>query len=403
MLRRGGAGSGLSERLAFFDREVEFEPSGVIYVHAVSVGEVFLALKLIKTWQAEGENRPFLLVPTTATGHALAVAQAPENVRVIYSPLDFSFLIRRVFKRYEPEIVILIESELWPVMISECARQKIPLALVNARLSPRSGRRLRKLRKIIRPLLSQFALVALPEESDRSRWRELGVPSAVLQVTGNIKFDQAETTVPRKREDFLAMIEAFGCERPVVMALSTFAGEEEWLGEIFLSLDEPVLPVIVPRHAERRKEVTEAIERKVGRLSILRSNWRQPAGDEVFVIDSTGELRDWTALASVAVVGKSFYAKGGQNPAEAIMAKVPVICGPHMANFEPLVSELRAAGGILMVENAEQLTQALRDLLRNPELRKKQTTAAIVVLEKHRASLTRTVALLREIVEKKSS
>ena len=382
MWRRGGRGSGLPERLGIYDRDPEFEKAGGVYLHAVSVGEVLLALKVMEKWREETGDH-FVLVPTTATGMAVAREKAPEWVRVIYAPLDFGFLIRRVMKRFEPRLVVTVESELWPHLINETHRLGIPLGLLNARLSPRSARRLRKMRRVVSPFLALLDRVGVPEEGDLDRWAEIGVRREALRCAGNVKFDPAGAALPRKRKEFAEMLSAFPA-KPVGMAVSTFAGEEEYLEAAFREAG--YQPVIVPRHAERRAEVVAALPGPV----VLRSRFRSPEGEATFVIDSTGELRDWTAHAEVAVIGKSFFEEGGQNPSEAILAGVPVICGPHMANFEPLVSELQEAGGIKMVAGRDELMAALRKL--DPE----QPGAARRVLEKHQGAVARTVALFSD-------
>lgn len=382
MWRRGGWGSGLTERLGIYDREAEKERCGGVYIHAVSVGEVLLALKLIEKWKEETDDH-FVLVPTTATGMAVACENAPEGVRVVYAPLDFSFLIRRVLNRFDPRVVIMVESELWPNLIYQTHRKGIPLGLMNARLSPRSGRRLGKFKSLVQPFLGLLDHVGVPEKEDVIRWQEIGVRTDATTVTGNVKFDSDGAARPKKRDEFAAMLSQFP-KKPIAMAVSTFAGEEEYLSEAFCAVG--TLPVIVPRHAERREEVKAALDGEV----ILRSQFEKPEADEVFVIDSTGELRDWTAHADVVVIGKSFFEKGGQNPSEAIMAEVPVICGPHMANFEPLVSELKAAGGIRMVESREELESALTELLADSS---DQTQAALAVLSKHDGAMLRTIEM----------
>lgn len=380
MWRRGGKGSGLLERLAIYNRDAEFEKVDGIYVHAVSVGEVLLALKVIAQWREETGDH-FVLVPTTATGMAVARERAPDSVRVIYAPLDFGFLIRRVMKRFEPRLVVMVESELWPNLISQVHRLGIPLGLMNARLSPRSGRRLEAFRAVVSPFLSLLDRVAVPEKEDVERWERIGVPSESLACVGNVKFDPSAASLPVKRDEFAQMLAAFP-EKPVAMAVSTFAREEEFLDEAFREAG--FQSVIVPRHAERRDEVVEALAGKV----ILRSRFKGPESDETFVIDSTGELRDWTAHADVVVIGKSFFEEGGQNPSEAIMAGVPVICGPKMANFEPLISELKEAGGIEMVSNREELLRALR------QVDEGQVEAARKVLDKHTGAVKRSVVFL---------
>jgi 3-deoxy-D-manno-octulosonic-acid transferase len=382
MLRRDGWGSGLLERIGVYDRDPEFEREGGVYLHAVSVGETLLALKLIERWRDLTDDH-FVLVPTTATGMAVAREKAPADVRVVYAPLDFGFLIRRIMKRLSPRVVVMVESELWPNLIDQTHRLGIPIGLMNARLSPRSGRRLKKFQTLVSPFLSLLDKVGVPEEGDLERWQSIGVRLDAAVLTGNVKFDPSGASLPQKRPEFAEMLAAFP-RSPVAMAVSTFSGEEEYLADAFREVG--ALSVIVPRHAERREEVAGALDGKV----VFRSRWSTPKGGEVFVIDSTGELRDWTAHAEVVVIGKSFFEKGGQNPSEAILAGVPVICGPNMANFEPLVSELKSAGGIRMVEDREQLLRALRELLTDAS---GQVEAARKVLDKHDGAMERTIRL----------
>lgn len=381
MLRRNGWGSGLLERIGIYGRDAEFERPGAVYIHAVSVGEVLLALKVITKWREETGDH-FVLVPTTATGMAVAREKASEDVRIIYAPLDFGFLIRRVMRRLEPRVVLMVESEIWPNLIYETHRLGIPIGLMNARLSPRSGRRLKKFQSIVGPFLELLDHVGVPEEVDLIRWQEIGVREKAAVLTGNVKFDPSGVALPEKRPEFSAMLERFP-QRPVVIAVSTFPGEEEYLDDVFR--ESGYQSVIVPRHAERRTEVAEALNGNV----ILRSQFQQPLGGESFVIDSTGELCDWTAHADVVVIGKSFFAEGGQNPSEAILAEVPVICGPNMLNFEPLVTELKEAGGICMVASREELLSALRKIPRG------QVKKARAVLEKHNGAMAKTIALFR--------
>ncbi len=386
MGRRGGWGSGLAERVGVYGRDAEFEKVDGIYIHAVSVGEVLLALKVIETWREETGDH-FILVPTTATGMAVAREKTSGRdwIRVIYAPLDFGFLIRRVMKRFEPRLVVMVESELWPHLIEQTHRLGIPLGLMNARLSPRSGRRLERLRAIVSPFLALLDRVAVPERGDLGRWERIGVRSEALVCTGNVKFDPSGSVLPQKRPEFAQILAAFP-RKPIAMAVSTFTGEEEFLDAVFREAG--FQSVIVPRHAERRDEVVTALGGRV----ILRSRFHPPRDDETLVIDSTGELRDWTAHADIVVIGKSFRAVGGQNPTEAILAGIPVICGPRMDNFEPLVSELRAAGGIIMVHDREELLAALRNPLPG------QAEAASRSLAKHTGAVRNTVAFLSRSV-----
>lgn len=387
MVRRGGWGSGLAERIGIYNRDPESEKQGAVYVHAVSVGEVLLALKLIEAWRAQTGDH-FILVPTTATGMEVAREKAPDFVRLIYAPIDFPFLLRRAFSRFSPRAIVLMESELWPNLILQATKMSIPIGIANARLSPRSRKRLLKLKSLVSPLLAKLDHIGIPEKEDVARWQSIGASPEATVVTGNVKFDPQGAPAPEGRVDFTDMLAAFG-QKKIVMAVSTFAGEEEFFAQTFLKVV-GALPVIVPRHAERREEVKKAIESSTGSAVILRSQFSKPQGNEVFVIDSTGELRNWTAHADVVVIGKSFISRGGQNPAEAIQAGVPVICGPHMANFEPLVTELKSAHAIQMAESARELELAIRSALEAPA---EFTDPSTQVLLKHEGAVARTIAL----------
>lgn len=396
MLKRGGFGTGLLERVGIYNEPLDFEPSGVVYVHAVSVGEVLIALKLIAAWQAEYPEDQFVLAPTTATGHAVARDAAPTNVRVIYSPIDFPWVVEKMLNRFEPRQIVLIESEVWPNLLAMAAKRHIPITVGNARLSARSERRYQKVGCLVKPIFALFDKVGVPEEADKQRWQSIGVPAESLVVTGSIKFDQSGAASAQKRPEFQKMIDGFGPGRPVVMALSTHAGEEKLIAEAVQSLGSNALCVIVPRHAERRAEVKADLA-SLGYQVVLRSDFKVPAslGNACFVIDSTGEMRDWTALASVAVIGKSFLGKGGQNPTEAIAAGVPVITGPDMSNFEPLVSMLKKANGIVSVASADRLPAALEQILKGEHRSPTMLDDARNVLELHQGATQRTVHALR--------
>ena len=395
MAKRGGIGSGLLERFSWFEEQAEFEKQGVVYIHAVSVGEVLIAIKLIKEWLVQYPDERILLVPTTATGNAVAKEHAPEGVRVIYSPLDFSFIVTRVINRFQPKQIILMESEIWPNLLNVARKMKIPVSIANARLSARSEGRYQKLGFMLKPLLEMISMLCAQDEGDQQRWVNVGVDESKVVVTGSVKFDQSGAVKPQQREGFSAMLDTVGggANVPVVMAISTHAGEEAWIAEALSSRKNDLLLVIAPRHAERRSEVKLDLE-GVGYSVMLRSE--NLSQSDCLIIDSTGELRDWTAHADVVIVGKSILGKGGQNPTEAMAAGVPVIVGPFMRNFEPLVSDLKSQGGVTEIITEKELEQAVMDLLGNADLRSKQTVAAKEVLKSHQGATIRTVEVLRK-------
>lgn len=397
MLRRGGLDTRLGERLACYAEAPDFEPSGAVHVHAVSVGEAMLALKLIREWLQHQPQRRFVLATGTATGHAVATAAGLDAVRVTYAPLDFPGMVRRYLDRFEPAQVVLVEGEVWPQLMLACRRRGVPVSLVNARMSPRSAARYRRFAPLIRPLFEMLNAVAVQDEADVPVWHHLGLPEPRIHVTGSLKIDPGSGPAPARREEFSKLLAAFavaGVPRAVILAASTHAGEEAWLAEAIRQAAPAALPVIVPRHAERRAQVAADLA-KAGFGVVLRSAWQPPSDPAAacLVIDSTGELRDWTAHADLVLIGKSFLATGGQNPCEAIQAGKPVICGPHMENFEPLATQLTAAAAWLRTTTREDLADAIRRAL-DPAAAAGLSARASRVLERHHGATRRIVALL---------
>ena len=395
MLKRGGFGTRLGERAAIHTTPLEFEPCGAVHVHAVSVGEAMLGLKLIREWLKREPERRFVLATGTATGHAVATSAGIPGLRVTYAPLDFPSMVRRYLNRFEPSQLVLIEGEVWPHHLLACRKRGIPVSLVNARMSPRSARRYRKFAPWLRPVFPQLDAVAVQEADDAEIWRHLGVKQERIHHTGSLKFDPGSGAHPAKRPEFHRMLAAFGNDRPVVLAASTHAGEDAWIAAAIREAAPQALPVLVPRHAERRAEVKQELLRAGFRVA-LRSEAAgltdaKEAG--VFVIDSTGELRDWTAHADVVVIGKSFLATGGQNPSEAILAGKPVVFGPHMENFEPLASRLVSAQGAVRVPDQPALTAAIRDAL-DPSLAAAMSRKAAQILASHDGATRRIIELL---------
>ncbi len=395
MLKRGGFGSALNERIAIYTREVEFEPSGAVHLHAVSVGETVLALKLLREWQSAHPNTRFVLATGTSTGHDLATKAAVPGLRVTYSPLDFPWMIRSYLNRFQPAQVVLIEGEIWPNFLRICEKRSIPVGLANARVSPRSARRFLKAAPLLRPFFSRLSAVCLQEENHRQLWESLGVAPENIHLTGSLKFDPQSAAAPARREDFSEMLAAFGKGKPVILAASTFPGEEALIASAILAAAPEALPVIVPRHAERRTEVFETLT-KSGLNPILRSTFRQPTSgeDNVFIIDTTGELATWTSHADVVVIGKSFLSTGGQNPAEAILARKPLVFGPHMENFQPLAADLVAAEAALVATGEAELSRAIRSAL-TPAEATSLSEKAMAVLARHDGATRRHLDVLQ--------
>ncbi len=396
MLRRGGFGTRLGERAALYSTPPDFEPCGAVHVHAVSVGETMLALKLIRAWRERDPKQTFVLATGTATGHQVGTQSGIDHLRVTYAPLDFPSMVRRYLNRFEPTKLVLIEGEAWPHLLLACHRRSIPVALVNARMSPRSARRYRRFAAWVRPVYRLLDAVAIQEREDSSIWRDLGVPAERIQHTGSLKFDPGTGEPPTRRAEFQELLDRFGKSRPVVLAASTHAGESAWIAQAVRDATADATIAIAPRHAERRQQVKEELE-QAGFQVALRSQKDSLPDDlsgRVLVIDSTGELRDWTAHADAVVIGKSFLSTGGQNPSEAIRAGKPVIFGRHMENFEPLASRLVTNQGALVANDRKELANAILNAL-NPQSSFLFARNAGQVLQTHEGATQRIINLLQ--------
>lgn len=403
MLRRGKYADSFGQRLGFYDRETRRRISGGLHswMHAVSVGEVLIALKLAATMKTEEPSLRLVLTTTTTTGFAIARSQAQDWIEVLYTPLDFWPVMRAAFALIRPTRIILVEAEVWPNLAAFAHQRKIPLALVNARLSPRSESRFQRFKSIVRPVFRMLDLICVQEPEDVARWESLGVEPDRIQQVGSIKYDLAD--LPPSTLDPRALLQGFGIdrERPILLGGSTHQGEEEILGGVFLELRREfpdLFLIIAPRHVERTKEIAAQL-RRLGLEPICRSEIESRGEEDFdcFILDTTGELRAWYAVATLAFIGKSLGARGGQNPVEAIVADRPVIFGPHMENFARLSHSLVEKGGALAVTEAAGLTKAAARLLRSPPLQEEMVAAARKVLDAHRGATKRTADLLKAL------
>jgi 3-deoxy-D-manno-octulosonic-acid transferase len=396
MFRRGGYREKFGQRLAIYDRHLRAKLywKKPIWLHAVSVGEVMIALKLARQIRALQDDQHFVLTTTTTTGFAFANRNAPDWIDVMYSPLDFWPIMRRAFETIRPRKILLVEAEIWPNMVAEANARKIPIALVNARLSARSEKRFRTFRNLVAPTFRLLDLVCVQNAQDIAKWKALGVEETRIKRFGSIKYDPEDIRIDPKLAP--AVLAGFGLEnRTVILGGSTHSGEEKILGEVFRALRRDfvdLLLVIAPRHTERTAAVLNELKEMDFQVA-LRS--QPPAVDpflNCLLIDTTGELAHWYATATLVFVGKSLIARGGQNPAEAILAGKPVLFGPHMENFQMLADSLVAQGGAVQISSATELRRVMTHLLANPEEREKIVGKARQVLETHRGATARTAA-----------
>jgi 3-deoxy-D-manno-octulosonic-acid transferase len=403
LLRRGNYRHGFGQRFGVYGREVQARLASrrCTWIHAVSVGEVAIALKLSAKLQELDPEFFCVLTTTTTTGFAFANQEAGEGMEVLYSPLDFWPIMRRAYAVIRPIRVILVEAEVWPNLAAEARGRGLPLALVNARLSQRSERRFRRFRSLIAPTFRCLDLVCVQEAEDVERWEALGVPRERIQHVGSIKYDPAETTV--NPETPLQVLRSFGIDgdRPILFGGSTHAGEEEVLGEIFQKLrsDFPALTLIVaPRHVERAGEIRTRLTR-LGLNVRLRSEAgaARTLPPDCILLDSTGELQNWYAVATIVFVGKSLTARGGQNPVEPILAGKPVLFGPHMENFSALAQALVANEAAIQIHDPNSLQEKIAWLLRDRDAALRLVANAQAVLARHSGATGRTALFVQQL------
>jgi len=376
MLRRGGYRKNFLQRVGVFSPATRRSLAARrrIWLHAVSVGEIYVALRFTEEFRRVVPGSSFVVTTTTSTGHRVASAGLSADDVLLYFPVDFPSVVRRVLRVVNPAALILTECELWPNLIRLAAAGGIPVFLINGRISDKSFRGYRALRMFFGPVLRSMDLLLAQSREDQRRLAAIGADPRRIHVLGTAKYDVPGPGPEREREG-RAVLRAAGIDPQdaVLVGGSTWPGEEEILLRLLRRLA-PVLPglrlVLVPRHAERRREV-ESVITAHGCACVRRSELRggaPRAGDpsDVLLVDTTGELVNFYACATAIFVGKSLTSRGGQNIIEPALFGKPIVVGPHTGNFAAVVADFLAADAIVQVRDAVELEQRLRSLLTDP-------------------------------------
>jgi len=375
------------------------------WVQAVSVGEVNIALVFIAALRSRFPKLRIILTTTTSTGYALASERLAPDVELLYFPQDFPFTARRAYDLIQPDFVVLMESELWPNFIWTGARRRVPLFLVNARMSPRSARRYRRFAFFTRRVFSELTLICAQSQHDADHFAALGIPAGRVHLTGNIKYDASMPHADVQTVDPVQLLKQIGISpsQPILVAGSTHPGEEEIILDTFRELRRAVpnlFIVVVPRHVERTREVVEIARRKEIKF-VLRSDINSSLSSsakpyDCLLVNTTGELKWLYKIATVIFVGKSLAGHGGQNIVEAAVSGHPVVFGPHMENFKAIAEQFVAEKACVQVRDVEDLRFALQDLLQNPARRQTIAAAARRVIESNVGATRRCVDLIAE-------
>jgi len=379
MFRRGGYLRDFHQRIGF-GKKLTAPSKPRIWIQAVSVGEILAIESLVR--QLQEKEYEVVITTTTSTGYQLALEKYQENVSFTgLFPLDFLPFTYLTWQRIRPTLAILMESELWPEHLWQARQRKVPVLLVNARMSDHSFKRAKRVKWAYRSILQSLEGIAASSPQDLLRYTELGFTKKKAICSGNLKLDfelgQELTSEETKkwRQDM-----GFPQESAIILGSSTWPGEEDTLLEAFMKLLEKGLDcrlVLVPRHVERRHEIRQLLENQ-NLPWHFRTDIAPPPGPvKIYVADTTGELRNFTQLATVAFIGKTLPPnEGSQSPIEAAAFGIPSIYGPSTSNFRIISQQLESANASYRIKGHEDLFSCLFDLLNNGEQLRQMSEAA---------------------------
>jgi 3-deoxy-D-manno-octulosonic-acid transferase len=371
----------------------------VVWLHAVSVGEVISATPLVAGVRERDPGAHIVVSCGTPTGRAMARTRLKAADRVIYLPYDYPPLVGAAVRRLRPDLFLLVESELWPNLLRVLIRRGTPVVLVNGRISRRSFPRYLSARPLFGEVLSGIRAFLMQTRRDAQYIRRMGAPPERIEVVGNIKYDQPVTDYPAEELQRLRRELGVAPEAPVLLAGSTHEGEEVLLARAWrtLAADVPGLVLVLAvRHPARADGVVAAL-REMG-IEAGRKTLGDCARKGVVLLDTIGELAAHYRLATVAVVGGSFVPVGGHNPLEPAAAGVPVVYGPHVGNFVAPCGALEEAGAALRVPNEAALAPALRRLFLDASARKAMGEAGETVVRENRGAVAHTLARIEEVL-----
>jgi 3-deoxy-D-manno-octulosonic-acid transferase len=371
-----------------------------IWLHAVSVGEVQAALPLITALRQRFTNHTMLVTTVTPTGAARVQALFGDTVSHCYIPFEMPVAVNRFYGSVNPELALIIETEIWPNLFRGSGVYDIPLVLVSARISPRSVGGYRKLLPLFRDTLSYGIIIAAQSQADAERFRSLGAASERTRVTGNIKFDIELPSDLTARGDELRR-QVFG-DRAVWIAASTHEQEEQQIlaaHQQLLAANPELLLVLVPRHPERFAHVRGLVEKHGFRCIARTEKRRCHSSTNVFLGDTMGEVPLFYAASDIAFVGGSLVPVGGHNLLEPAALGLPVITGPHVFNAEEIADMFVDTGACRMVRNADELAAAVAELIADPDAARALGRKGMDIVAQNRGALNRLLALLDPLID----
>jgi 3-deoxy-D-manno-octulosonic-acid transferase len=406
MWRRGSWRAGFGQRFARYGAEIlaVLGRGPVLWLHAVSVGEVGVCLQLLRALEPGLPAFQFVVSTTTSTGMGELRRRLPSHIQPIYYPADFSGVVRRALNTLRPKAIILVEAELWPNLLWQAQDRDIPLFLVNARLSERSFKGYGRFSVLFRPIFSRFRAVGCQQPGDAQRLIALGFYAAAVRTVGNMKFDAAQPEdLPGLDVPGLLRQIGVNTNAKLLVAGSTHPGEEAILAEMLPRLRRRfpnLFLILVPRHFERAKEAGQELATRglafVYRTEITGEKSFAPGQLDCLLVNSTGELKFFYEQAALVFVGKSLTVEGGQNPIEPAALGKAMVFGPNMQNFKAVAAAFLAEHAAIQVPDAAGLEQAIAELLGDDQRRSEMGARALQVVRQNLGATERTVQLIAE-------
>ena len=402
MMRRGGYFQHFEQRIGHFgtNTKAQLREHRRVWVHAVSVGEIYVALRFMKAYREAHPEAFFALSTTTSTGHAIARKEIDPRDVLFYFPVDLPVVIRKVLRIVDPIRLILVEGEFWPNLIRLADRQGIPVALINGRMSERSYKGYRKLKPLVADVLRRIHPICVQGDVDAGRLIGIGASAGSVHVMGTVKFDVAERNPVGEKmaQDIMSQL-GIPADAVILLGGSTWPGEEAVLCDLYKKLkgeNKNLFLIIVPRHVERADDVVQCLEERG--LSFARRSQLDESNEvetpDVLFVDTTGELRNFYSVADIIFVGKSLMEHGGQNPIEPAMCGKAVVVGPNMENFPAVMPVFLRKNALVQVNDVRNLGAVVTDLLADEPARFALGERAAQVVEENRGMIQKTVQLL---------
>jgi len=410
LIKRGGYNKEFWERFAIFTSNKKKQLQNqqkAIWIHAVSVGETVAALSFIKTWQNKNPKQKFVLSTTTTTGHALAKKRLPSNIPLIYCPIDFYPFVRKTVKLLKPTMLIIFEVEVWPNLVQYTASQ-CPVVLVNGRMSDKSATGYAKHSWFFTPLFSSFSTICVQSPEDAKRIKKIIAEKVPIHICNTMKFDQIPDSQNQDKSKLLQQY--FGNNKHLIWTVgSTHTGEELLCAKIFKSLKTkfPNLHMIlVPRHVERVPEIEKILQEQSLTYQLLQTTQNKTNKNhvEILLVNTTGELMNFYAMADIVFVGKTLAGnKGGHNIIEPAIFAKPIIHGNNMQNFRDVSQAFTKHNATITVTNGKQLETTLNQLLQDSQKRQTLGKQARQVVDTHRGAINLTINHIQKLLGRKQN